>query len=117
MQRAAGAVAGQLAQVERLLHDAFAGEGGVAVDQHDHARLAAPVADAVLLGPHAAQRHGIDELQVAGIEAQRQMDRAARRGRPVAAVAQVILHVAAAAVQVRDRRPRTRGRSPAGSCR
>ena len=36
------------------------------------------VADAILLGAHAAERHRVDELQVAGIEAKRQMDLAGR---------------------------------------
>ena len=38
VHRAAGAVAGQARQVERLGHHALAGEGGVAVDEHGHAR-------------------------------------------------------------------------------
>ena len=33
MERAAGAIAGELGEVERLGHDALAGEGGVAVDE------------------------------------------------------------------------------------
>ncbi len=41
VQRAADAVAVQLAQVERLLHDAFAGERRVAVDQQAPARARA----------------------------------------------------------------------------
>ena len=57
---------------------------------------------------------GVDELQVAGVEAERQMDLLPRGGRPVAAVAQVVLDVAAPEVEIRGRRPRTRGRCPAG---
>ena len=40
VERAAGGVAVELAQVERLLHDALAGERGVAVDQQRHACVA-----------------------------------------------------------------------------
>ena len=40
VQRAADGVASQLAEVERFLHDAFAGERGVAVDQQRHAAAA-----------------------------------------------------------------------------
>ena len=82
VDRPADAVAGQLAQVQGFLDDAFAGETGVAVNQQRHARAA--VGDrpgrleTVLLGAHAAQGHRVDEFQVAGIETERQMDRAAR---------------------------------------
>ncbi len=42
-------VTGQLAQVERFLHDPFTGESGVAVDQHGHTDFALRVAEAILL--------------------------------------------------------------------
>ena len=73
VERAADGVAAQLAEVERLLDDALAGEGGVAVDQHDEAAFVAHVAGAVLLGAHDALGDGVDELEVAGIEAEREM--------------------------------------------
>ena len=41
VQRAARGIAGQLAQVERFLHDPFAGDRGVAVDQQGHGLLRA----------------------------------------------------------------------------
>ena len=100
MDRAAHRIAGQLAQVERLLHDPFADEGRVAVDQDRHAPLVVEVGAAVLLGPREPQGHRVDELQVAGIEAQREVDLAARRSDVVVVVAQVILDVAAAAIQL-----------------
>ena len=78
VDRAAHRVAGQLAQVERLLHDPFADEGRVAVDQDRHAPLVAEVGAAVLLGPRQPQGHRVDELQVAGIEAEREVDLAGR---------------------------------------
>ena len=75
VQRAADGVAGQLAEVERLLDDALAGEGGVAVDQQRHHACRgsrSPLRSCLARTP--AQGHGVDELQVAGVEAQRQVD-------------------------------------------
>ena len=74
VQRAAGAVAGQAAEVERLLHDAFAGERGIAVNQHGHAPPPRRIADAVLLGADAALRHGVHVFQMAGVEAERDVE-------------------------------------------
>jgi hypothetical protein len=96
VQRAADGVAGQLAQVQRLLHDAFARERGVAMDQDDHAGAALTVALVVLLGAHPAERHRVDVLEVARVEAHREMDRMPGRRHPVAAVAEVVLDVPAA---------------------
>ena len=102
VERAAGRVAGELAEVERLLHDPFAGERGVAVDQQRHA--AARARDR-RRGPAWRARGrcatGLTNSRWLGLK---QSDRCTLRavgGRPVAAVAQVILHVAAAAVQLR----------------
>ena len=50
VHRAADAVARQAAQVQRLLHHAFANECGVAVDQQAHDLRAIAVLAAVLLG-------------------------------------------------------------------
>ena len=80
--------------VERLGHHALAGEGGVAVEQDGQAVGAPAVADAVLLAAHAALHDGVDPLEVAGVEGQRDVH-PARRGHPVARVAQVVLDVAA----------------------
>ena len=73
VNRAAGGVAGNFAKVERFLDDSFAGKRGIAMNHKAQGLLALRVAAAVLLAAHAADDHGIDELQVAGIEAQRQM--------------------------------------------
>ena len=67
VDRAAGPVAGELQQVQRLGHEALAGERGVAVDQDRHAELAVGVVVQPLLGPHAALDHRVDGLQVAGV--------------------------------------------------
>ena len=100
VERAAHAVGVELAEIERLLDDALAGEGGVAVDQDHHPVLPGMVARAVLPGPHPAQGHRIDELQMAGIEAEREVDAAAVAGLVVGRVAEVILDVAAADVEL-----------------
>ena len=62
---AAGAVAAQLREVERLGDDPLAGERRVAVHEHgqDGEVLAGEV-EAVLLGPHDALEHGVDGLEV-----------------------------------------------------
>ncbi len=100
VQRAADGVAVQLRQVQALLDDALAGEGGVAVDEQVHDSLAAGVAGVVLLAAGPADGDRVDEFEVAGVERQRQVNLFALRGVPVAAVAEVIFHVAAAPVDV-----------------
>ena len=100
---AAHAVAVELRHVERLGDDALAREGRVAVEQERQAARAAAVADAVLLGAHAALHDGVDPLEVARVERERQVDlvrvRAVRAGeRPIDRVAEVVLHVAARAL-------------------
>ena len=62
VERAADVVGGKLGQVERLLDDPLAGEGGVAVDEEQHGAVTEFIADPVLLGPHASHRHRVDEL-------------------------------------------------------
>src|SRR5688572_11028421 len=69
VERAADPVGEQLAKIERLLSDAFAGERGIAVDQQCHTALASRIAGAVLLGADPAEGDGGDELQMTGIEA------------------------------------------------
>jgi predicted metalloprotease len=64
-----------------------------------HHRGALGVAEAVLLGPHAAHGHRVHELEVAGVEAEREVHLRPVRVM-VRAVAQVVLHVAAADVQL-----------------
>ena len=71
VERAADLVAFELAQVQRLLDDAFAGERGVAVNQDAPAPCSrSEVAEPILLRPHAPERHRVDEFQMAGVEAQ-----------------------------------------------
>ena len=97
MKRAADRVSIQLAEIQRFLNHAFAGEGRIAVNQDHHAPLAVRIALTILFGPQAAQSDGIYKFQMAGIETQRKMDRPARGRYPIGAVSQVIFDVAASA--------------------
>ena len=102
VERAAGAVALERAEVERLGHDALAGERRVAVDGDRQrggrivVRLAAPALG--LLGAGPAVHHRRDELEVARIGRQADGDRLALRGHVRAFGAVVVLHVAGAAL-------------------
>ena len=93
---AAGAVAAQLAEVERLGHDALAGEGRVAVhEQRQHGVLGAAV-EHVLLGAGDALEHRVDRLEVRGVRGHRDLDPRAGAGDELALGAEVVLHVAGA---------------------
>ncbi len=94
---AAGAVAAQLGQVQRLGHDALAGEGRVTVDEHgQHGEAVLGLVEDVLLGADHALGHRVDALQVAGVGDQAGLDLPAGRGGERAVRAQVVLHVAGA---------------------
>mmetsp|Transcript_20178 Transcript_20178/g.50825 ORF Transcript_20178/g.50825 Transcript_20178/m.50825 type:complete len:559 (+) Transcript_20178:450-2126(+) len=111
---AADGVVGQLAHVQRLVHNALARKGAVAVDQDGHVLPLAVIAvrgvvllrvlvggvGVVLLGAHFAEHHRIDGLQVRGVGEQGEVDGAAVHGGPQVGGAQVVLHVAAARVVV-----------------
>ncbi len=97
VHRAAHPVAGELGHVQRLGEHPLAGEGGVAVeDDREHPVVAPLVAEPHLLGPHAAERHGIDRLQVARVRDQMDVDLVAVAAGEVAGRAHVVLDVAAA---------------------
>ncbi len=94
---AAGPVAAQLRQVERLRDHSLAGEGRVAVDEHgQHGEAGLALVDEVLLGPDHALQHRVDRLQVTGVGDQRGADRGPVGGHEVAVGAQVVLHVTGA---------------------
>ena len=98
---AADVVAGQLREVERLGDDALAREGGVAVDEHREHEAALLVAEPVLLRAHDALDDRVDRFEVARVRGEGHRDRAARARGVLAARAEVVLHVAAAAGHVR----------------
>jgi hypothetical protein len=77
---AADRVIARLRHLEQLHHHALAGEGRVAVDQDRHHLGARGVLAARLARAHRTGDYRVDDLQVRGIEAQRQVHRAARRG-------------------------------------
>ena len=80
MDRAAGAVAVELGEVQGLGDHALAGKGGVAVQQQAHhlapgaANPGAPGGALGLLGAHLAGDDRVDRLQVGRIGGQREMD-------------------------------------------
>ena len=97
MHGAAGAVAAQLGKVQRLGHDALAGEGRVTVDEHgQHGEAVLGLVEDVLLGADHALGHRVHALQVAGVGDQGRLDLLAVRGGELAVRAQVVLHVARA---------------------
>ena len=65
------------------------------MNQQGHAARAPRIAGAVLFGAYSAERDRGNEFQMARVEAQREMEGAAVRGRKIAAVAQMIFYVAA----------------------
>ncbi len=75
VDRAAGAVIGQFGKAQGFVDDALAAEGGVAVDQDgDDAGAGGVVAAIILLGADDADDDGIDQLQMAGVVAQGDVD-------------------------------------------
>ena len=103
VQRAAGRVAGEIFQVERLGDDPLARERRVAVDQDREcdARIvdARPGAAVGLLGPRPALDDRIDRLEVARIGGERDGD-LARLRRPRALSAVVVLDVSASPLRI-----------------
>ena len=96
VDRAAGAVATQLGEVQGLGHDALAGERRVAVDeQRQHGVLGAAVED-VLLGPGDALEHRVDGLEVRRVGRDGHLDAVAETREELAFGAEVVLHVAGA---------------------
>ncbi len=95
VDRAAGAIALELRQVEGLRHQALAGKRRVAVDQQRHHLAAAlRVAAPPLLGARAALHHGVHRLEVAGVGGEGDADGGAGLGEVVGGVPAVILDVA-----------------------
>ena len=96
VDRAADAVALDHRQVERLGHDALAGEGGVAVDQDRQHRVAPGRIDEVHLGPGQAGDDRVDGLEVRRVGGQLDLDGVAAPADELAGLAEVVLHVARA---------------------
>ncbi len=101
MDGAAGGVAFELRKIEGFGHHALSGESCVAVDQDGDYALAFRIAEAILLGPDDAFRHGIDGFQVTGVERHRHNNLASAGRLAHAAGAKMIFHVARALRAVR----------------
>ena len=97
MDRAAGAIARQLGEVQGLGDQPLPGEGCVAVDQHGNSQAAVLVLEPALLGANAAFDDRIDRLEVARVGRQGEVDRVFVGGDVVGGEAEVILDVAVAA--------------------
>ena len=91
-------VALQLAHVERFLDDAFPGERGISMNENHQALEWFTGGDAVDLGPHAAQGDGVDELEMAGVHTERDVNLLLCLGDPLRVVSEVVLDVAPAHV-------------------
>src|ERR1035437_3673659 len=93
---AAGGVAIELREVERLGHHALSGEGRIAVDQDGDDAFARRIAEAILLGTDDAFDYRVDGFQVARVGRDGNHDLAAAGGLAHARGAEVILDVARA---------------------
>ena len=102
MHGAAGPVAVQLRHLQRLEHDALAGESRIAVHEHGQHRGACHALGELLL-PRAghALHHRIDGLEMARVARQFEAHLLAGEGRVVGDRAEVVLHVARALRHVR----------------
>ncbi len=118
MDRAAGAVPGQLGQLEGLGHHALAGEGGVAVDEHrQHVETAVASPPCPAWPAPCPRRRGRPPRGATGSTPGSRVELGPGPGHELARGPLVVLHVSRALHRVRDRdRPRTPGRSPRRTC-
>ncbi len=99
---AAGAIAGELGEVERLGHDALTCEGGVAVYQERAYTTALDVAADALAGAGLAFDDRVDDLEVRRVGGETDLDGFARSGLQLGLVAEVVFHISVAADGVGD---------------
>ena len=96
----------QLRHLQRLEHDALAGEGRVAVDQHrqhgvEHVRRRVG-GELVLARACHALHHRVDGLEVAGIGCKRKTDFFSMGGCDLIFIAEVVFHVPVTQNSFRD---------------
>ena len=95
MKHAADRITGKFAHVEGFLNHSLAGERRVTMDQNAKNLAAIAVAETILLRTHSTQHDWIDKFQVARVEAKREMNFSPIAHCPIAAMAEVMFHVAA----------------------
>src|SRR5256885_9331685 len=93
MQRASDRITGELAQVECFLNNSLRNERRVSVNEQRHAGVALDIVHAILLATNTSQHHRIDKLQVARIEAEREVHFFAGTASPIRTVAQMIFYI------------------------
>ena len=98
VDRAARLVPLELGEVEGLRDDTLAHEGGVAVDEHRADRVTREVPTLFHLRPNSADHDRVHELQVARVEAERDVDVVPLRRGVVRRLPEVVLHVTAAEI-------------------
>ena len=76
---AAGAVAACFREVQGLGDHSLTGEGGIAVDQDRQHLVAGGISAALLACADRSFDHGVDDLEMGGIEREHEMERSARR--------------------------------------
>src|SRR5690606_35921102 len=91
----------ELRQIQRLLHNTFAGKRSVAVYQDGTFAGAQFISHAVLLGAAAPEHDSVHVFEVTGVEAERKVNALAACGDVVGTVPEMILHVAASDVEFR----------------
>ena len=96
VDRAAGAVAAQLREVQRLGHDTLARESRVTVHEQRQHRVCRTLVEQILLGARDALEHRVDGLEVRRVRRDRDLDLAAVAGDELALGAEVVLHVTGA---------------------
>ena len=101
MQRSADFVTVELAHVQRFLDHAFARKRSVTMNQDGHCVGMIDVLVTVLFTSAFAQCNGIDELQVAGVEAERNVDFFPFARCPVVTVPKMVQNIATAAMLFR----------------
>ena len=101
VNRAAGFICREPAQVQRLGDHALAYECGVAMDQQRQHADPVLISFSILLGADAAFDHWVHELKMARVEGQGHVHVVAARRLAIERVAEVVLHIAGADVLLR----------------
>ena len=96
MNSAACLISGQFTQIQCFLNDAFTSECGVSMHQNNTALATIKIFVSILFRAKSPLSDRVNELQMARIEAQCQMDILPRRSHAIRAITKVILHITTA---------------------